>query len=341
LKIADFGFAASGREEMICHSIVGSKAYMAPEVLRRRRTYAHAYDAGYDGRKADVWSAGVILFMMLSGNLPMEKAEANHWWFDVLNTGRTDLFWEAHERTGSHVPSEAKDLISAMLTVNPSSRIGVDQIMNHPYLHPGISRGVLRQDMQARYDRALASRRMLIVAGAAPASSSSRGTAGSARTDSSGSPSAAAAPIAGGFVGNPFGSFTFRSPGDDNFKVPSMSEEDVARVTRGFMAAGSVKNVVKALEQTLFSMGAETSGARTLRATNKVAAVISGDIKSGGGDVNLVAKVFRVVAKASPDSGSPSKTEKRSGRRSRNAAAAKSNERLVVVLRRKGGDYYR
>lgn len=36
---------------MICHSIVGSKAYMAPEVLKRTTTYADAYDEGYDGRK--------------------------------------------------------------------------------------------------------------------------------------------------------------------------------------------------------------------------------------------------------------------------------------------------
>lgn len=39
----------------------------------------------YHRVQADVWSAGVILFMMLSGNLPMERAASHHWWFDVLN----------------------------------------------------------------------------------------------------------------------------------------------------------------------------------------------------------------------------------------------------------------
>lgn len=116
------------------------------------------------------------------------------------------------------------------------------------------------QEMQARYDRSLASRRMLTVAGR----SSSRGTAGSTRTDSSGSPPAAAAAAAsaaaagaGGFVPNPYGSYTWRSSGDDRFKVPTMTEEAAARVTRGFMAVGSVRNVVKAVEHSLFDMGAE------------------------------------------------------------------------------------
>lgn len=50
-QIADFGFAASGRDTMMCHSIVGSNTYMAPEVIQRRFNFAHDDDPGYDGRK--------------------------------------------------------------------------------------------------------------------------------------------------------------------------------------------------------------------------------------------------------------------------------------------------
>lgn len=50
LQIADFGFAASGREGMMCDSIVGSKTYMAPEVLNRGTNMQYDHH-GYDGAK--------------------------------------------------------------------------------------------------------------------------------------------------------------------------------------------------------------------------------------------------------------------------------------------------
>eukprot|EP00753_Platysulcus_tardus_P013326 PLAT3662.20.p1 GENE.PLAT3662.20~~PLAT3662.20.p1 ORF type:complete len:464 (+),score=217.40 PLAT3662.20:149-1540(+) len=85
LKIADFGLAAlmqrgsteDDEEKMNDNgfrrltSVVGSPHYVAPEVLR-------SDDSGYDGTKADIWSAGVILYAMLAGNLPFGK-DLLHW----------------------------------------------------------------------------------------------------------------------------------------------------------------------------------------------------------------------------------------------------------------------
>ena len=77
LKIADFGLSALFRDDeggdaaspnmpRRLKSVVGSPHYVAPEVLRDT-------GEGYDGAKADVWSAGVILYAMLAGNLPFGK----------------------------------------------------------------------------------------------------------------------------------------------------------------------------------------------------------------------------------------------------------------------------
>lgn len=117
--------------------------------------------------------------------------------------------------------------------------------------------------MQERYNASMASKRLCTVA------SSSRGTADSAGAEGSGSPSAASAASSATAaslgaaarlhetVPSPYEMPTERSPGDDGFEVPCMTEEEAARVTRGFMAVGGVRNLVKALEKALSGMGAK------------------------------------------------------------------------------------
>lgn len=64
LKISDFGLSAlaeSKCQDGLLHTKCGTPAYVAPEVINRR---------GYDGAKADIWSCGVILYVLLAGYLP-------------------------------------------------------------------------------------------------------------------------------------------------------------------------------------------------------------------------------------------------------------------------------
>ncbi|KAK1316738.1 CBL-interacting serine/threonine-protein kinase 25 [Acorus calamus] len=66
LKVSDFGLSALPeqlRQDGLLHTQCGSPAYVAPEVLRKR---------GYDGPKADMWSCGVVLFVLLAGFLPFQ-----------------------------------------------------------------------------------------------------------------------------------------------------------------------------------------------------------------------------------------------------------------------------
>eukprot|EP00903_Cladosiphon_okamuranus_P015453 g14271.t2 len=338
--------------KMMCQSIVGSTKYMAPEVLNRRTDmYYDPRDPGYDGAKADVWSAGVILFMMLAGHSPMEIASSSDWWFRALKLNRHDLFWEAHEKTLNKgnasstrlsFPEDVKHLVSRMLTVEPAHRISVDQIMGNPYLTAprpnrhfwGGSRvedprDVLREVMQQRFNRSMASKCLCIW------------------VEGSGSPSvtsaspASSATAASGAVPRSLDRAVYRGPSDGGFEVPSMTEEEAATVTGGFMAVGGVRNMVKALEKALGGMGGKIDGlhkdgTRELRETFKVSARIPEDPMNNVGSVGIVAKVFRITPStvSNMDQGEE-------GADADAVGAAVASEKLVVVLRRKRGDYYR
>lgn len=76
-------------ENGVCYTECGTRSYMAPEVLAKQP---------YDGAQADLWSAGVVLFIMLAGNPPFQMAVSTDWWFRAVSSGRHDRFWAAHLR---------------------------------------------------------------------------------------------------------------------------------------------------------------------------------------------------------------------------------------------------
>ncbi|XP_022885336.1 CBL-interacting protein kinase 23-like [Olea europaea var. sylvestris] len=66
LKVSDFGLSAlpqQAREDGLLHTTFGTPSYVAPEVINNK---------GYNGAKADLWSCGVILFVLMAGYLPFE-----------------------------------------------------------------------------------------------------------------------------------------------------------------------------------------------------------------------------------------------------------------------------
>lgn len=121
LKATDFGLSVFLEEGKVYRDIVGSAYYVAPEVLRR------SY-----GKEADVWSAGVILYILLSG-VPPFWAETEKGIFDCILKGEIDFEsdpWPA-------ISSGAKDLVKKMLTLDPRSRITSAQVLEHPWLREG------------------------------------------------------------------------------------------------------------------------------------------------------------------------------------------------------------
>jgi serine/threonine protein kinase len=144
-------------------SVVGSPHYVAPEIISQtdERTGEKKKGYGYDGSKADVWSAGVILYAMLFRSLPFgedllrcPRYQSYRKWYDEirqLNGRRSSAqaalkfqISDADERDflGPHwffpamTSAESRDLIVAMLNPLPEDRLNIAQVMQHPWLQP-------------------------------------------------------------------------------------------------------------------------------------------------------------------------------------------------------------
>jgi 5'-AMP-activated protein kinase, catalytic alpha subunit len=95
LKIGDFGLAAINDFGVsMCKTPVGTRSYQAPEVLQASNSGGNM---AYDGGKADVWSVGVVLFILLVGNPPFVVADRSDWWFNAVRLSRHKDFWKAHQ----------------------------------------------------------------------------------------------------------------------------------------------------------------------------------------------------------------------------------------------------
>lgn len=91
----------------MCYTECGTRSYMAPEVLAKQP---------YDGAQADLWSAGVVLFIMLAGNPPFQMAVSTDWWFRAVSSGRHDRFWAAHLRGCPDFPPLAQVRVYPLTT---------------------------------------------------------------------------------------------------------------------------------------------------------------------------------------------------------------------------------
>lgn len=123
LKISDFGLSslyigdAEGTENRteLLHTTCGTPNYVAPEVLS---------DQGYDGKKADVWSIGVILYVLLAGFLPFDEATIVALFAKIQNADFTYPSWFS---------AEVKAILDQMLIADPKARITLTQIKTLPW----------------------------------------------------------------------------------------------------------------------------------------------------------------------------------------------------------------
>lgn len=98
----------------------GSPHYASPEIAQGQR---------YQGDRADIWSCGVVLYVMLCGVLPFGTGHPSESVEDVLNEViHADVMFP------SHVSVEAQDLMLRMLQKAPKHRISIDQMWNHALL---------------------------------------------------------------------------------------------------------------------------------------------------------------------------------------------------------------
>ncbi|EYU35947.1 hypothetical protein ABFS82_14G222300 [Erythranthe guttata] len=118
LKATDFGLSVFYKEGELFKDIVGSAYYIAPEVLKRRY-----------GPEVDIWSVGVMLYILLSG-VPPFWAESETGIFNAILRGHIDFSSDPWPS----ISSGAKDLVRKMLNSDPKQRLTASQVLSHPWI---------------------------------------------------------------------------------------------------------------------------------------------------------------------------------------------------------------
>ncbi|KAK4264612.1 hypothetical protein QN277_025765 [Acacia crassicarpa] len=118
LKATDFGLSVFYKPGETFSDVVGSPYYVAPEVLRKLY-----------GPESDVWSAGVILYILLSG-VPPFWAETETGIFRQILEGKIDF----QSEPWPSISDSAKDLIRKMLDQSPKNRLTAHEVLRHPWI---------------------------------------------------------------------------------------------------------------------------------------------------------------------------------------------------------------
>ena len=119
LKLIDFGLAAKVEEHSVeeMHSQVGTAFYVAPEVLKGKYNF-----------KCDIWSVGIILYLMITGTAPY-PAQHSEELFNAISTFKLDV----NSVVLSQASPEVRDLLSLLLSRNPDDRPTAQEALNHPW----------------------------------------------------------------------------------------------------------------------------------------------------------------------------------------------------------------
>ncbi|EOA20551.1 hypothetical protein CARUB_v10000863mg [Capsella rubella] len=121
LKAIDFGCSVFIEEGEVYRDCVGSSYYVAPEVLQ-----------GNYGKEADIWSAGIILYILLCGKPPFVTEPEAHM-FNEIKRAQIDF----QSKTWHCIDVRAKHLVQKMLTKNPKERLSAAEVLGHPWMKDG------------------------------------------------------------------------------------------------------------------------------------------------------------------------------------------------------------
>ncbi|KAK7844089.1 CBL-interacting serine/threonine-protein kinase 6 [Quercus suber] len=133
LKVTDFGLSAFTehlKQDGLLHTTCGTPAYVAPEVIGKK---------GYDGAKADLWSCGVILYVLLAGFLPFQ---------DDNIVAMYRKIYRGDFKCPPWFSSEARRLITKLLDPNPMTRITIAKIMDSSWFKKSAPKSILTKEEQ-------------------------------------------------------------------------------------------------------------------------------------------------------------------------------------------------
>ena len=113
-KLIDLGLSDSGNLKQVTGA-VGSPSYVAPEVLE---------EFTYDGTKVDLFSMGVLLFIVVQGKFPHGTKILKDKYYDMIRNHRHEDYFKAVD--GMSLSRSFKDLIVSLLAYNPTERPTID-----------------------------------------------------------------------------------------------------------------------------------------------------------------------------------------------------------------------
>uniref|UniRef100_A0A0D9XW69 non-specific serine/threonine protein kinase n=1 Tax=Leersia perrieri TaxID=77586 RepID=A0A0D9XW69_9ORYZ len=122
LKVSDFGLSAlseSKRQDGLLHTTCGTPAYVAPEVISK---------IGYDGAKSDIWSCGVILFVLVAGYLPFRGPNLMEMYRKIQH---------GEFRCPSWFSRKLQKLLYKIMDPNPNTRISIQKIKESTWFRKG------------------------------------------------------------------------------------------------------------------------------------------------------------------------------------------------------------
>ena len=115
VKIGDFGLSRFVHKGALVETPCGSLVYASPECISKRP---------YDGKKSDVWSAGVILYAMLTGSFPWTKTNRAQL-FDQIKRGEYNV--------PAYLSPPCQALIRGLMTVDVNERMTIEEALNHDW----------------------------------------------------------------------------------------------------------------------------------------------------------------------------------------------------------------
>jgi len=125
LKVTDFGYATEWDRKKPMEEYVGTREYAAPEILENVPYH----------EKVDVFSMGVMLFVLLTRSRPFNKATKDDKKYVPFLKKDAKKFWKIHDKNKrvAHLSHEVKNLISGMLWVDPAKRYSIEDIKKDPW----------------------------------------------------------------------------------------------------------------------------------------------------------------------------------------------------------------
>lgn len=139
IKLSDFGFAKVDNGDLKTPQF--TPYYVAPQVLEAQKRQKESqlehkkWTPYYYDKSCDMWSLGVVLYIMLCGYPPFYSEVPNQPLSERMKRKIMSADFSFPENEWKDITSEAKDLIAKLICVEPSERLLIDEVLNHPWVN--------------------------------------------------------------------------------------------------------------------------------------------------------------------------------------------------------------